>query len=167
MTAWTWKDLPHPAAKAALERALARWDGTPYRVGQQAPAVDGVGGGVDCVRFVCAVLDELLGRRTPITTLPQDAALHARESAIAAMHQIRKLYLPNEPVEDGTVEPGDLLITAPPGGGPGHALIAGPRRWELWHATGLCVHRTGLGGLRSAGWDLRYVFRPGTKAEWR
>lgn len=157
-----WVSTAPPQALAALERALARWVGTPYRVGQQC-----AGAGVDCVRFVAAVLDDVMGRVTPIETLPQDAALHARASAIAAMHRIRRLYEPVALVEDGTLEPGDLLVTAPPGGGPGHALIAGPRRWELWESTLDGVHRTGLGALTAGRWSLRYVYRPGDKTGWR
>lgn len=153
----TWRRVPH--AEAALERALAPWLGTPYRVGQQAPGV-----GVDCVRFVCAVLDSVTKKRTPIHTLPQDAALHARTSAILAMKKIKRLYEPNEEATDGAIESGDLLITAHPGGGPGHVLIAGAKPWHLWESTMDGVHRTGLGGL--APMRLDYVYRPKHKERW-
>lgn len=154
-----WIDRLTPEARVALERPLLAWERTPYRSGQQAR-----GAGVDCVRFVCAILDELFGKTTPIETLPQDAALHARATAILVMKKIRQLYQPAERVTDGTLEPGDVLVTSRPGGGPGHALIAGPRRWELWESTLDGVHRTGLGGL--ADWQLEHVFRPSDKASW-
>jgi len=150
------------SVRAALERAIGKWQGTPYRVGQQSPGV-----GVDCVRFVCAVLDDVTGRTTPIETLPQDASMHARTSAILTMKKIKQLYMPNAEVADGTIEAGDLLITAPEGGGPGHVLIAGPKPWHLWESTATGVRRTGLGGLTTgAAQRLQYVYRITNKDTW-
>lgn len=123
-----------------LVEVLDRWRGTPYMAGQQMRGV-----GVDCVRFVAAVLDEFYLREpVPIETLPTDAALHARDSAIAGMKRLRELYMPNDPVEDGSLEPADVLVTGPKNGGPGHAMIVGPRRNQLWHAAGNEVHTTGF-----------------------
>lgn len=124
-----------------LATILEKWRGTPYMAGQQC-----LGAGVDCVRFVAAVLDELYHRApVPIATLPPDAALHSREGAIAGMKRIRELYMPNDAIEDGSIEPGDVLVTGPRNGGPGHAMIVGPRPSELWHAAGDAVHMSGLG----------------------
>lgn len=161
----TWRTLDEPAALLAIERALRPWEGTPYLVGQQCPRTPEGGGGVDCVRFVCGVLDELYGRKTPIATLPQDAALHVPGRATVAMGKIWKLYAPNEEVKDGSIEPGDILVTGR--AGPGHAMIAGPRRWELWEATNVRVRRTGLGGIAAQGHVLSHVFRPSNKKDWR
>lgn len=156
-----WVSAP-ASVLAALERAIGRWQGTPYRVGQQTPGM-----GVDCVRFVCGVLDDVTGRQTPIETLPQDAAMHARTSAILAMKRIKQLYQPNAEVHDGTIESGDLLITALPGGGPGHVLIAGAKPWHLWESTATGVRRTGLGGLTTgAAQQLHYVYRITNKGTW-
>jgi cell wall-associated NlpC family hydrolase len=157
----TWRDPLTPAARAALEAALHGWLGTPYLAGQQ-----GKGQGVDCVRFVAAVLDELYGRATPIKTLPQDAALHARATAVLAMKKFLTLYQPNERVTDGTIEPGDVLVTSREGGGPGHAMIAGPRRWTLWESTLDGVHYTGWAGITAAGHRLEAIYRPSLKASW-
>ena len=65
-----WRPLQgFPEATAAQDRlqdVLRGWEGTPYRAGAQAKGRDG---GVDCVRFVCGVLDELYGeRRSAIQT---------------------------------------------------------------------------------------------------
>lgn len=159
----TWKDTLTltSEARAALAAALLPWEGTPYLVGQQTR-----GAGVDCVRFVCGVLDELYGKKTPIETLPQDAALHVPGRATVAMGRIWKLYQPNIEVLDGTIEPGDILITGRLGAGPGHAMIAGPRRWILWESTNDGVHYTGLGGIAASGHVLSHVFRPLNKRKW-
>lgn len=125
-----------------VKAAIEHWEGTPYVLGSQAP---GRSGGTDCVRFMAAVLDRLFWKRTAIETLPQDQALHDRAGAIAAMLSIRKLYMPNRVVRDGTLEPGDVLVLGPRNGGPGHVMIAGADRF-LWHAEGPGgeVVRTGL-----------------------
>jgi cell wall-associated NlpC family hydrolase len=154
-----WRPLTLPA----LERVLLSWEGTPYMVGQQAK-----GAGVDCVRFVAGVLDELRGRATPVATLPNDAALHNRAGAVAAMRRILELQRPWVPVEDGTVEPGDVLVWAPRGGGPGHATIAGGERFVLWESSVSGVRRTAIGAMLVHGaWAFSGAFRPTDKTSWR
>jgi cell wall-associated NlpC family hydrolase len=134
-------ELGARAFEARLDTALRAWEGTPYMAGQQKESA-----GVDCVRFVAAVMDDLLRRpRTPIATLPADAALHDRDGAIAAMKRLRLAFMPNRFLEDGELlEPGDIVVTGPSAGGPGHAMIVGARRSTLWHATRLGVQWTGL-----------------------
>jgi cell wall-associated NlpC family hydrolase len=166
-----WKSLTGPDAKrimAALERVLLSWAGTRYMISQQEKGV-----GVDCVRFVCGVLDELRGTKTPIDTLPQDAAMHARASAVNAMRQIVGLFKPNKLLAPGEpdwyAEPGDLVITSPPGGGPGHAMIVGGQPHVLWESSGSGVRKIGLGTLLlpKSPWKVAYVYRPLNKAEWK
>lgn len=143
----TWKPVtgpPYTKARlyeARLEAALVSWEGTPYMRGQQLRGV-----GVDCVRFVAAVMDEVLGRpRTPIETLPDDAALHDRVGAICGMKRLRKLFWPNKPIPlDAPLEPGDIVVTGPENGGPGHGMIVGARPNTIWHSSGTSVHWTGL-----------------------
>lgn len=160
------------SVEARLEAILRSWEGTPYLPGQQKERV-----GVDCVRFVCAVLDDVRGTpRTPIETLPQDAAMHNRTSAILAMKKINALYRPNvqafsrldTPLEEVVVEPGDVVVCAPEGGGPGHVMLAGARPYELWESSGTGVRRVGLGGLLldRGQWRLHYVYRITNKQEW-
>lgn len=145
MSALAWRPVTGPPFtlarlfEARLEQVLRSWEGTPYMAGQQLRGV-----GVDCVRFVAAVLDELLGRApTPIETLPPDASLHNRVGAICGMRAIRKRFMPNAPVQDGPLEPGDIVVTGPVSGGPGHAMIVGSSR-VLWHSSARSVHWTGL-----------------------
>ena len=136
---WTPYSDDDPAlATARLEEILLSWRGTPYREGQQCK-----GYGADCVRFVCAVLDELDGDYRKFKTLPSDASLHSPESARASMKQIMKIFMPHLPVKDNTAEPGDILITGPKRGGPGHAMIVGFRRNTLWEATSPRIHQVG------------------------
>jgi hypothetical protein len=155
-----WKQVPLPAA-LALEEILWSWDGTPYMVGQQQKKI-----GVDCVRFVCGVVDELRARQTPIQTLPNDGATHNRNGAVSVMHALLNLFQPCSAVEDETVEPGDVMVWAPRNGGPGHATIAGCRSQELWEAGSVAVHRTSPTALERSGMTFVRTFRPADKADW-
>ena len=139
---WTWLPLA-PAAQARLAQILAEWKGTPYCPNAR---IKGRQGGVDCVRFVCSVLDEFLQREAePIYTLPPDAAMHTRAGALEVMRRIVRRYEPVTAVEDGTIKPGDVVVVGHPEGGPGHAMIAGTVPNTLWQASTTCVHFTGLG----------------------
>lgn len=129
-----------------VEEILKSWLGTKYVLGCQKKGV-----GVDCVRFVCGVLDELyFGQiKQGHTYLPPDRALNSPETAWKAMRQIVKRYDPVEfeSYSGGTmvVRPGDALITGPSNGGPGHCMIVGPKKPYLWHSLinyGVCF--TGL-----------------------
>lgn len=120
-----------------LDTILEAWSGTPYRLGSQRKGL-----GVDCVRFVSAVMDELhFGEiRGDHSYLPPDRALHDPQSAWLAMRKVIRRYgdvdfLPYLPDEEGPlrVSPGDALITGPAGGGPGHCMIVGNRPY-LWHS---------------------------------
>jgi hypothetical protein len=147
---YRWRDFTGMSFEQAtvlrwrLSALLAPWRGTPYMCGQQKEGM-----GVDCVRFVCAVLDDLSRRpRQPVKSLPNDAALHSRGGAIVGMRLIRRLYMPNDPVRDGILEPGDTVVVQHgEGGGPGHALIVGPDRGTLWHSVYPSVCTTGFGFL--------------------
>lgn len=167
---WSWRPLSgFPGAERAqlrLGEVLGSWLGTPYSPGNQ---VKGPQGGVDCVRFVCAVLDELYGtKRIPIPELPNDVAMHSRDTAFAAMRFLLRAYEPHREVVDGILEPGDVLVVAMPGGGPGHAMIAGPDLNTLWHATGREVQRAGIGFLWAgySDWKLSAVYRVLDRERW-
>jgi cell wall-associated NlpC family hydrolase len=136
---WRPSGLPF---EARLEALLARWQDTPYLRGQQCEGV-----GVDCVRFVCAVWDDLIGRpRQPIERLPSDMAMNAPETARAAMRRMTELYGPFEEIEGPYAEPGDFFVTGGVRAGPGHAIIVGARRNTIWQA--------GTGRVAQGGWSL-------------
>ncbi len=137
---------------------LLSWENTPYMKGQRKKRV-----GVDCVRFLCAVMDELyVMEPAPSVELPQDVALHAPHTARAAMRKIMSRYPDHRNLDQGeSVEPGDVVITGPERGGPGHAMIVGADP-GLWHATGLEVQR---GGLIPTD-PIHHVLRPQDKHRW-
>lgn len=155
-----WQHLSVPIVEKRLRFALQGWEGTPYREGDQMQGI-----GVDCVRFVCGVLDEMYGYRRELPrNLPSDRALHDRDGAIAAMKQLRRLYEPVTEVTDGKVEPGDIVVSGPRGGGPGHALIAGFDPFTLWHvdpAAGVCST-----GIALTDMDIFEILRPSDKHLW-
>jgi len=171
-TPFIWEHVQDPvlgpegvtAVEARLSEVLDSWLGTRYQPGQQCKGV-----ATDCVGFVCGVLDEMMRRpQVARESLPQDTAFHARESALAAMREIAGLYAPvTELVRVSarwSVEPGDVVVTGPAHGGPGHALIVGGRVGELWHANSRRVQKGGL-GLMEHYQAIFGVFRPG-KAAW-
>jgi cell wall-associated NlpC family hydrolase len=143
------------AFEARLQTILARWNRTPYLPGQCCE-----GQGVDCVRFVCAVWDELLGReRHYDKAMPQDAAWHDRAGAFRTALKIRRRFR-CKPAR-GALQPGDVIVVGPRGkhGGPGHVMLVGAKPWTVWHATQPCVHRTGLGYVFASKNVLR-AYRP-------
>lgn len=149
---------PHPSAsfEERLRSSLMRWKGTPYQAGQQCAQ-----GGVDCVRFVSAVLDEMTGKQTEIAKLPPDACFHKPELGYKAAAVIRSQYEPTVDVdtEKEPVQPGDVIITGPKHGGPGHAMIVGLQKGEVWHATNGSVHMTGLSAVFFMGHRVFYCYR--------
>lgn len=130
------------AIEDRIERLLASWDGTKYMSGQQCKGVH-----ADCIGFVFGHIDELYYRPSPTRdVLPPDTSMHSRSSAIAAMHTLLRLYQPVSAVTDGTMEPGDVIVTGHTHGGPGHIWTVGGRRNTIWHCTNLWgVIQSGMG----------------------
>ena len=124
-----------------LERILGEWSGTPYHTSFVQKQH-----GVYCTAFVCRVLDDLYRRpKTELISIPDDISFHNREGAIAGLQWFMRQFPACEKITNNQVEPGDVLITGPEGGGPGHAIIIGPRRNTMWQASGTAgVHFTGL-----------------------
>ena len=144
---WAPLSIRNEQRKAEIERELEdlfyKWEGTPYMSGNQCIKL-----GVDCVRFVTAFLDSLHKIKTSITTLPSDASFHNKRAAMKTMLTIKKLYAPCKTLpEDSAIEPGDVIIIGPPGGGPAHAMIAGTEPNTIWHCT------TDIGVVKT-GWAL-------------
>jgi hypothetical protein len=143
-----WFRGTNPEAAGALDKALRAWEGTPYESGQRF-----MQRGCDCIGGVFGVVDMVDGRdRAAFPNMPQDSSMHDRVGAIKAVRELIRRYAPLhkvEPREDGVfvVEPGDLVVTGTPGGGPGHVEIVGARKNELWHA----LPRV---GFHKGGWSL-------------
>lgn len=122
-------------AALALDAALHAWEGTKYESGQRF-----IQRGCDCIGGVFGVVDMIDGRpRAQFPGMPADAAMHNRAGAIAAVRELVSRYNPCHKVEADAggifqVEPGDIVVTGSPGGGPGHVEIVGAHKNELWHA---------------------------------
>jgi len=133
---FVWQPLPQKEVGERLQGILNSWTGTPYMLGQKTK-----GRGVDCVHFLTAVLDEMYGfARPPIDKLNGDRCLHSPESTRAAMRKLLGIYSPNRRITGLSIEPGDIIVTGPKGGGPGHAMIVSNIPNVLWHASahGVC-----------------------------
>jgi len=144
----SWKPLEIEGADeitARLETNFQRWEGTPYMAGQCMPGM-----GVDCVRFVCDVLDKMYDTHTEVPREIQDRSLHDPAGAQEVMDLIRSYYPDHVdlPAGDRCVEPGDIIITGNAQGGPGHAILVGTARNTLWQATSRAVRMCGLGLLQ-------------------
>jgi hypothetical protein len=144
---------------------LQSWDGTPYMHGQAAKGV-----GVDCIRFVCAVLNELYGeQRASIPRLPQDTAMHNPKGAFRVLREVLRIYPEHdEVIETGVIEPGDVIITAKPGCGPGHSIFVGPDKNVLWHSVEPMVCRVGIGEVGGGNPEFMpyRVYRMRDKEKW-
>lgn len=157
-----WRDVESRVLWANITAEYLRWMGTKYMSGQSLR-----GKYADCIGFVCRWLCDI--RRIPaaeIPRIPSDTCFHSPETARAALHDLLRIYAPVEKVEDGWVEPGDIVITGPPGGGPGHVMLVGARENTLWHcnrSVGVC--QVGFSFIDDAQ-RLVAVYRPTDKADW-
>lgn len=127
----TWAPLVDDSKQQHLRVILKSWEGTPYAAGS---GVRGVAS--DCVRSTILVLSEWMRWAVPeIKTMPADASMHSRQGAMRGLHRIRRALPPHHRVRDSqTIQPGDVLITGPIGGGPGHSIIVGAEAHTLWQS---------------------------------
>lgn len=155
----TWKPLDFEGSDlvtSRLEKVCQSWENTKYMAGQQMKGV-----GTDCVRFVCAVLDEMYGVQNSIPRQVQDRSLHDPVGAQRVMEMICGFYPDHTALEigDRCVEPGDVIVTGHGGGGPGHAILVGPRRNTMWQALRQSVRMGGI-GLLDHYQQIFVIFRP-------
>jgi len=154
-----WQHLD-PKIESRIAGAIRPWSGTPYMPGQQKKGI-----GVDCVRFVTGVLDELYGIHRDYKALPLDVCMHDPKKAVKTMLTILHLY-PNEVLDDlSVVEPGDVLLTGT-SEAPGHAMLAGVLDNRLWHADGKRVVSTAPRFGRGSLSRLYRIIRPDNKESW-
>jgi len=154
-----WRRVSAPWV-ARLERILLSWENTPYVPGQQKKQE-----GVDCIRFGCAVLDELYCQRTtPLPLRAADASMHDRPGSFSVMRDIMRRYPNHDTITSGETEPGDILVVGPAEGGPGHMMLVGHDRNTVWQASASKVHFTGLYLPASA--TLFRVFRMTDRETW-
>ena len=144
-----------------MENVLLAWLGTEYGSGQRCRGV-----AADCIGFACGALDDVDGRsRAKDPRVPADVCLHDPERARAAIRDLLEVYEPWEPVRD-LLQPFDLIVAGPAGGGPGHALLVGPRRNTLWQ----CSQARGVhwsGWALGPGYEsLHAAYRLGDRERW-
>lgn len=151
-----------------LGAILAAWEPCVYESGASVRGV-----ACDCIGGVFGVVDDLDGQgRARSGLLPPDASMHNRSSAEAAMRELVRRFAPNsvvEQAEDGYfyVQPGDIVVTGYPGGGPGHVEMVGPQRNTLWHALPSAGwHQTGFGFLEEAQLLWR-IYRLDDRWRWK
>lgn len=141
-------EWPNHPLSCRIERKIARfflkWEGTPYMSGQMM-----VGEGTDCIRFLASFVDAMTGKQHIVPErLPQDYSMHTKHGAFRVMKQILRLYPTMKPMKKATtLEPGDVIVVGPKGGGPSHVMIVGFKHNTLWHASN-------LPGICWTGWGL-------------
>ena len=131
-----------PAVLKRLDTILTSWERTPYREHASTPYTRGI----NCIGFVCCVLDEW---RDPDGNsklvwpngIPSDVGMNNPKKAKEMMRLLLETFPQHERVNDNTAQPGDILVMGQEG--PGHAMIVGPRKNTIWHAAGHHVHYTG------------------------
>ena len=145
-----------------LAELFDHWKGTPYMEGQQK-----AGSGVDCFRFVCAILDGMERTKRTVEHIPADRSIHDRRGAYRGFKRVLERYAPFEIVRDKVLEPGDVLIAGPKNGGPGHALIAGHERSTLWHVPGWGLEVRRIGMALSNGRLFRIYRTANKESRWQ
>ena len=159
-----WQEHPFQDRAAIVDAILWRWRGTPYRVNRCREQ-----SGVDCVRFVVAVLEELYrGEFGEMDKVPHDISFHDPEGARASMRNLirqlrERMGCWAEDVTAGlTVQAGDVVVVGPEHGGPGHLMIVGMGKrifHSVWNAE---VCPTGL----TLRYPLHRIFRPAEQERW-
>lgn len=152
---YDWEPLDSAPMQDHLRDLLEAWEGTRYVPGCQL-----LGKGVDCVRFVCAIVDDLAGINTSIKALPQDASFHRPERARAAVRALLRNYAPVEAVELGSpARPGDVIVVGSGRAGPGHAMLVGTEKNTIWQSNvRVGVYKGGF-SLLSGYESLHRVYR--------
>ena len=144
----TWQPMVGPDAidvMRRIEEVCESWVDTPYMAGQQGK---GPQGGVDCIRFVCGVLDELFGEAHEIPRTVQDISMHNIKGALRVMKLIQDFYPEHESLDLPTtrfVQPGDVIVVGQAQGGPGHAILVGAQQNTLYQALKKGVKKCGFG----------------------
>jgi len=146
-----------------LERILRSWRVPPTRY------IDGQclkGVGVDCVRFVDAVLQELYGwKLKPLPLLPPDTSAHSAKAVMRIGLLIARRF-PNtefKPPFLDHLESGDIVVAAWGNReNEGHVFIIGPNN-KPWHA----IQESGVTPTHfSHHWNLMRMWRPNDKESW-
>lgn len=146
---FSWMPLRPSLSQDAVARVLESWRGTQYKHHERAKSMF-----CDCTNFVAGALDELFRTDTPTTIppLPADTAINDPESAKKTVFAFRRSWEGSDPVTDGSLEPGDVVVMRANlrdrGMAPnwGHIGLIGAEPFQLFHATpGFGVHSVPIG----------------------
>lgn len=140
-----WERLPPEIRRAEdrIHEVCASWEGTPYRSGGSLRGVE-----ADCIGSLFGIIDELDGRqRRRDSDMPHDTSFHNAAAAYRALVRLRRIYAPAVRLRSWCYQPGDLLVVGTSDGGPGHLMMVGARKNNIWHATA-------ASGFTQAGWSL-------------
>ena len=153
-----------PEAQDKLIRAASRWLGTPWRDNEGVP-----NGGVDCLRYVLSVWDEMDPSRQPFAVPPvrTDLKLYSPLQFFALQGQIFQHYDVTDvtgEVERGSLEPlpGDIIGLRDRH----YALIGMVTNEYVWHVPqrGLAARRSPLSELKHLS-HAKYL-RHGNRGAW-
>lgn len=152
----SWTPLANEEHTRRLNNLFKRWEGTPYREGSKAP-----GAGVDCVRFNTGVLDSMERTIRERIWIPSDVCYHDLQKAWAASKELMQRYWPILVIKDGKTQPGDMLVSGPIEGGPGHSALVGVLENTIWQIAGpgTKVSMTGFGNICPKGFKIYKVLR--------
>jgi len=159
-----WGEPPEYADR--LLRCLEEWEGTPYMFGQQLKGV-----GVDCLRFVTGVYDEMYRRpKTALPSMMQENYSEAQEESDKVFKELLKLF-PCDIVavtekSPTKVVPGDLICCGPKGGSYGHAMIVGVRPKTFYHATAFNVIKAGCSFMDYGVYSFKMLRRLKQRERW-
>lgn len=152
--------LANESALARLDAVQKSWLGTPYMEGQSVK-----GAGVDCIRLVTSILDELYGltgtSELPVT--PRDLGQHSDGWLRLAKYALQTYPLEQE--SHNTIQPGDVILTRGSKNSKpdsvSHIAMAG-RSGSVIHATSPRVGMTAIAGLP----PIERVYRPLQVERW-
>lgn len=141
-----WHPLPDKGKQDRLGEIIQSWKGTPWLSRQCCK-----GGGVDCINFVVAVLNEMRGRSYGPLETKNNAYHKANNGHWRETYRIiRESFGDSAPLhltDPLVVFPGDVLLIES-GRDTGHVIIVGTRKNTLHHAlSGQGVTMIGTGNL--------------------
>ena len=149
-----------------LRQCLESWKNCPYMLGQQVKGV-----GVDCVRFVTGVCDEMY--RQPYKKFPLiagESCINATEASDKVFRQLLEMY-PCDVItvnKDTPTEviPGDLICCGPKGGTYGHAMVVGVEPKTFYHATTFKVTKSGCSFMDYGVYSFKELRRMQHRERW-